>query len=109
MTDKQSISARWASAKPTVIALAIGLVAGPLISNFLGWQVTAGSAQTQLQAGLVAQGALFCEQKARAEVKEPAALDWKARSELAEKWAVLPGAKSADSAMTYECARKLAS
>lgn len=98
---------KWEAARPKVVALAIGLVAGPLISYFAGWQVTAGAAQTQLRDGLVAQGALFCEQRARADIKDPAALDWNARSELAKKWATVPGETLADSNIAYECARKL--
>jgi hypothetical protein len=109
MTKLQSARATWTSVKPKAIALAVGLVAGPLISNFAGWQVTASAAQAQLRAGLIAQGALFCEQKARAEIKEPGALSWGARTELAKKWAMVPGASSVDSAISYECAQKLAS
>ena len=103
----KSAADRWETARPKAIALAIGLAAGPLISNFAGWQVTASAAQARLQEGLVEQGALFCEQRARADVKEPATLDWSARNDLAKKWAIVPGSPSADSNIAYECARKL--
>lgn len=107
MTFRRAAVDKLEAARPKVVALVIGLVAGPLISNFAGWQVTAGAAQTQLQTGLIAQGALFCEQRARADIKNPAALDWNARNELAKKWATVPGETLADSNIAYECARKL--
>jgi hypothetical protein len=107
MTFRKAAIDKWDAARPKVVALVIGLVAGPLISNFAGWQVTAGAAQTQLRAGLIEQGALFCEQRARADIKDPAVLDWNARNELAKKWATVPGEALADSSIAYECARKL--
>lgn len=108
MTTWQTISAKWETARPAVYALAIGLVAGPIISNMLGWQVTSGSAQSQARAGIVEQGAMLCEERARAEVKETGKLDWSARSDLAKKWSIMPGANAADSEVASACARKLA-
>ncbi|MBL8701575.1 MAG: hypothetical protein JNK67_24560 [Alphaproteobacteria bacterium] len=108
MTMMEDIATRWRAAKPVVVGLAIGVVAGPLLTSTLGWQVTSRTAQEQVRAGVVEQQALFCESRARAEVSEPAKLDWSARSELARKWATLPGAKSAESGVAMECARKLA-
>lgn len=108
MKDWQNqIRTKWEALKPIAIALGIGLVAGPFISNFAGWQVTAGTAQAQTRAGVVEQIALYCEQRARVEVKESAKLDWSARNDLAKKWAVVPGAASADTDATYACARRL--
>jgi hypothetical protein len=101
-------SAKWEAIKPMVFALAIGLVAGPVISNWAGWQVTSGSAQKQLRAGLVDLDAKYCEVAARADVSEPSKLDWSARSELAKKWSVMPGSKTADYDVTSACAMKLA-
>jgi len=102
-------TAKWDEIKPIVFALAIGLVAGPLISNWAGWQVTSGSAQKQLHAGLVDLEAKYCEIAARADVSEPGKLDWNARSELAKKWSVMPGSKEASYDVTSACASKLAS
>lgn len=101
------LRSKWETLKPVAIALAIGLVAGPFISNFVGWQVTSGAAQAQLRAGVVEQVALFCEERARSEVKDLGKLDWSARNDLAKKWAVVPGAAAAESDATYACARKL--
>ena len=108
MTTWQTISAKWEAAKPAVYALAIGLVAGPFISNMLGWQVTSGSAQSQARAGVVEQGAMLCEERARREVKDTGKLDWSARSDLAKKWSIMPGSSSADSEIASACARRLA-
>ena len=100
-------SAQWVERKPQVIALAIGLVAGPLISNYLGWQVTSGNARTQVRAGIVEQQATYCEVRARTAVEAPGKLDWSARLELARKWSVMPGTDSADSDVANACERKL--
>ncbi len=108
MTTWQTATSKWTTIKPTVIGLAIGLVAGPLISNYLGWQVTSSSAQTQLRDGVVETQAAFCNTWARAAVAEPGKLDWNARTELAKKWAVMPGSTAAESDVTSACARKLA-
>ena len=60
----------WETMKPRAIALAIGLVVGPLISNYAGWQVTSGTSQGAVRAAVVEQQALICEERARAEVKD---------------------------------------
>lgn len=106
-TKNGSLADRWQAIKPRAIALAIGLVMGPFITNFLGWQVTSGSAQRQLTQSVTEQQALFCESRARADVKEPGKLDYTARRNLAEKWAVMPGKTSAESGVVSACADKL--
>ncbi len=100
-------SAHWVECKPQVIALAIGLVAGPLISNYLGWQVTSGNARAQVRAGIVEQQATYCDVHARTAVEAPGKLDWSARLELARKWSVMPGTQAAESDVTSACERKL--
>lgn len=102
-----SMMNRWELVKPRAIALAVGLVLGPFISNYLGWQVTSGKAQTQLNQAVVEQQALFCEARARADVKEPGKLDYTGRRNLAEKWAVMPGKTAAESTVVSACADKL--
>jgi len=108
MTMAQNLGAKWARIKPMAIALAVGLVLGPFVSNAMGWQVTSSSAKAQAYVGVVEQRALICEARARAEVKEPAKLDWDARSALARKMATLPGVAEPDWEMTNACAGKLA-
>jgi hypothetical protein len=104
------LAAHWTERKPQIIALAIGLVAGPLISNYAGWTVTSGNARTQVRAGIVEQQATYCDVRARVAVQAPEKLDWSARVELARKWAVMPGStEAADSDVTNACERKLQS
>jgi hypothetical protein len=100
----------WETIKPKAIFLVIGLIAGPLITNFAGWQVTSGRAEAQAQAGIVETQASICAAQARTEVADPTKLDYSARAALAKKWAVMPGGGTAvDSAVSNACASKLAS
>ncbi|QQS13054.1 MAG: hypothetical protein IPK81_01955 [Rhodospirillales bacterium] len=109
MASTKTTTSMWNTHKPRIYALAVGLVAGPLISNMLGWQVTASAAKAQTAKGLVEQHATYCAARARAEVPETAKLDWNARDALAKKWAKLPGATEEPSYdVTSTCAQKLA-
>jgi hypothetical protein len=89
--------------------LIIGLIAGPILTNIAGWQVLSGTARQQVQASAVEQQATFCAANARIAVPDTSKLDYTARNDLAKKWAVMPGATTADSDVTSACARKLAS
>lgn len=97
----------WESARSKLFVFLVGLMAGPLVSNLAGWQVTSGTAHAQLQSGLLAQEASNCEARARGEAGDTSKLDWAVRRTLATKWALIPGATSADSHVVSECARKL--
>jgi len=108
MTFMQDAGARWVKAKPMITGLVIGLVVGPFLSNYLGWQVTSSSARTQMHAAVVDVQATACNARARAEVADPSKLDWTARSDLAKKFAVMPGGKAADSEVVNACSSKLA-
>ena len=107
MTNVQTAQAKWQAAKPIVFALAIGLVAGPLISSYMGWQVTRATAQAQMRENVTEQLAMVCAARAKAEVADAGALDWSARSELAKKWVVTAGAPLADLDVTDACTRRL--
>jgi hypothetical protein len=108
-TTMNTAASRWQSAKPKLMYLVIGLIAGPIITSFAGWQVLSGTARDQLHAGMIEQQATFCAANARTEMPDTSKLDYTARNELAKKWAVMPGATAAESDVTYACARKLAS
>ncbi len=94
------------------IALVIGLVAGPIITNIIGWQVTSGALEEQVRATVVEQQALFCEERART---DPAytdaaafkALGTSARREFVTLHALMPGQDSADRAVVNACVNKL--
>lgn len=108
MTNMQTAQAKWQAAKPIVFALAIGLVAGPLISNYMGWQVTHGAAQAQMRENVTEQLATICAARAKADVADTSGLDWSARDALAKKWVVTAAAPLADLDVTNACSRKLA-
>ena len=107
MTNVQKAQARWQAAKPIVFALAIGLAVGPLISNYMGWQVSRATARAQVRENVTEQLAMICAARAKADVAGAGALDWSARSELAKKWAVEAGAPLADLDVTDACTRRL--
>lgn len=108
MTFMQDARLRWVRAKPVLTGLAIGLVVGPFLSNYLGWQVTSSAARSQLTAAVVDVQAIACNARARAEIADPSKLDWTARNNLARKWAEMPGSSSPDSAVISACVSKLA-
>lgn len=102
-------AARWQTVKPKVIYFAVGLIAGPLITSFAGLQVLSGTARDQTRAGIVEVQAVICAAQVHAEVADTSKLDWNARADLGKKWAVMPGATTADPDVANACARKLAS
>lgn len=107
-TWQQRFGERWTSIKPVAVALAIGLVAGPLISNSMGWQVTQGRADRQSHASAVEQQAMICAAQARGATPDTANLNWTLRRELAEKFAVMPGRETAESDVVNACTQILA-
>jgi hypothetical protein len=109
MTMRETAAAKWAAAKPIVIGVAVGLIAGPIISGVTGFQIRTSTAQAAARAGIVEQQATFCAERARAAVPSAATLGWQERSELARKWAVMPGSTVVDSDVVYACSGKLSS
>jgi hypothetical protein len=105
----QTATARWQTIKPKVVYLAIGLIAGPLVTSVTGLQVLSGTARDQTRAGVVELQAMICAAQARSEIADTSKLEWTARTDLAKKWAVMPGATAADPAVASVCASKLAS
>jgi hypothetical protein len=95
------------AAKPIAIGLAIGLIAGPIISGFAGFQVRTSTAQAAARAGIVEQQAAFCAERARAAAPGTALLDWRERTDLARKWAAMPGSAIVDPDVVSACAGKL--
>lgn len=53
MASREAAASKWQTAQPAVLALVLGLVAGPYISNALGWQVTSGTASARARANIV--------------------------------------------------------
>jgi len=108
-TTMQTATTRWQTIKPKVVYLVIGLVAGPLITSVAGLQVLSGTARDRAHAGIVESQAVICAARARTEVADTSKLEWTARTDLAKKWAVMPGATTADPEVASTCAGKLAS
>jgi len=104
-----SAATRWTAAKPLLLALGIGLVAGPVISGMVGFQMRTSTAQTLVQNGIVEQQAIFCDHQARLENADAKALDWSARNTLARRFATLPpGGDRVDPDVARACADRLA-
>ena len=94
------------------IALVIGLVAGPIITNIIGWQVTSGALEEQVRAAVVEQQVLFCEERARTDpgytdAATFKALEFNARREFVTPHALMPGQDSADRAVVNACMNKI--
>lgn len=98
----------WSKYKPVAIAFAAGLLVGPFVSNYAGWQVTSRTALAEVSAGIIEQQALFCAARARADVAAPEALGWEARYDLAKKWSTMPGSTTPAAGVASACASKLA-
>ncbi|WP_198370958.1 hypothetical protein [Roseomonas rosulenta] len=105
----ESAATRWTAAKPLLLALGVGLVAGPIISGMAGFQIRTSTAQTLAHNGVVAQQAIFCDSQARLENADPKTLDWSARNTLARRFATLPpGGDRVDPDVARACADRLA-
>jgi hypothetical protein len=105
----QRAAARWASAKPVALGLAIGLVAGPIVSGYAGFQVRTSVANAATRAGVIEQQAGFCAERARASSPATARSDWQGQMALARQWSVMPGSTAVDQDVVIACSRKLSS
>ncbi len=106
MSRASEIITEW---RPRILFLVIGLVLGPFISGWLGWQVTTGTMTSAVRDAVVDYRAELCAKRAQADPEAtPAALgDWSKRGELAKKWAVLPGEEEADRSVVSGCSSRL--
>ncbi len=94
--------------KTIILAFAVGLLVGPFISGMMGWQVTSTTLQEKVHSAVVEQQVKFCTARARAAVEDPSKLEYTARYELAQKWAIMPWLTSADSEVSTGCSNELA-
>jgi hypothetical protein len=105
----QRLAASLRVAPAVIVAFALGVSAGPFLSNALGWQITPGAALAQARAGLVELQSDYCDARARADMDEPhGQLGWRMRNELANKWARMPGNDKVEFDVVRACAQKLA-
>jgi len=106
-TLRARAEARWLAIKPIATGLAVGLIAGPIISGFAGFQVRTSTAEAATRAGILEQQAMFCAERARAATPNTAGLGWQQRGELARRHATMPGSTSADPDVVYACSTRL--
>ena len=104
---RETAAAKWGAAKPVLMGLAIGLIAGPIISGFTGFQVRTSTAEAAATAGIVEQQAMFCAERARAATPDTATLSYQGRSDLARQWAAMPGTTSVNPDVIFACSGKL--
>ena len=107
MTMRQTAAAKWTSAKPVLLGLVVGLIAGPIVSGMAGFQTRSSTAQAAVRASVVEQQAGVCAERARAATPSVAGLGYQARSDLARQWATMPGTTTVDSDVVYACSSKL--
>ena len=99
---------RWAWVKPGLGGLVIGLIAGPALSGYFGWQVLSSTDKQDVKTAVVDQEAKTCALLARQHVTETSALDYNKRRDLAEKHAKLPWDDSGDYRVVDACSDALA-
>jgi hypothetical protein len=105
----QKAAAKWVEWKPIAVGVVIGLIAGPIVSSVAGFQTRTSTAEAANRASIVEQQAMFCAERAGGAMPAGAAVpEWNARNELARKWAIMPGATTADPEVIYACSSKLA-
>src|SRR3546814_18281427 len=68
--------------KPVAYALAVGLIAGPILSSMLGFQILSSTARESSQTAAVAVQAQICATKARLAAPKPGKLAWRDRKRV---------------------------
>src|SRR3546814_6037632 len=77
--SKPTLGERWDTIKPVAYALAVGLIAGPILSSMLGFQILSSTARERSQTAAVAVQAQICATQARIADPKAGELDWSAR------------------------------
>lgn len=106
--DQEQKRARFGWLKPALWGLVIGLIAGPSISGYLGWQVLSSTDKQNVQNAVYDQEAKTCALLARQHVADTATLDYTKRRNLAEKYSKLPWNSSDDYRVIDACSDALA-
>ena len=108
----ENAMSKFGERRNLVIGAVIGLVAGPIITSLIGWQVGFSTMEEQVSAAVVEQQALFCEQRTLA---DPAyvdsatfkALEVNAKRDFVIPHAQMPGQDAAGRAVVNACLGKL--
>lgn len=104
---QERMASQWDSIKLPMMLFAAGLIAGPLLTNYMGWQVTRSAAERQSSVSAIEQQAMICAHNARSDTPDTAGLSWSARRDLSEKFAVMPGRDAANAGVASACAQLL--
>ena len=102
------IKETWAQYKHILLALGIGLLVGPFISNAMGWQLPAAKAEDAVRQAVQEQQVSMCNYLSRQDMPDPSKLDFSARTKIAEAHATMPWESEVRSGVMYGCADKLA-
>lgn len=110
MSIKHSVVKKWTQWKPVLGGLVIGLVAGPILSAYLGWQVSTDTMREQIEATSVGVQSRVCVWRAREAAQNSAEMGYNDRLELAKKYALMPWmeAGSANYDVVSACTNELA-
>ncbi len=108
MAESQGWKGKWDKWKPAIGGLIVGLVLGPFVSGWAGWQVTGYTLKREVRDAVVNQQTEMCEYLARRAVENPSELKYNARRELAEKYAKFPWDDKADFTVISNCTDQLA-
>jgi hypothetical protein len=100
-------NSRWSWLKPAFWGLVVGLIAGPALSGYMGWQVLADTAKREVQAAVVTQEAHTCALLVREHKPGVDKLGYGERHDLAQKYAKLPWSGDADYRVVDACAEDL--
>lgn len=103
---KPTLWERW---KPLLGGLALGLVVGPFLSGYLGWQVTSATLHESVEDAIVQQQARMCAMLARQE-EDGAALaemGYVPRREVAKRHAGFPWNDTYEHVVTNRCTNLL--
>ncbi|HKJ00102.1 MAG TPA: hypothetical protein VKB51_16615 [bacterium] len=98
----------WDRWKAPLGWLVVGLVAGPLLSGLLGWQVTTATLHRQVRDAIVTQQAAMCEMRARHHVKDLATLNFDQDGVVAQKYARFPWDPTEHLRVVDRCSNALA-
>lgn len=105
--SEKNTKSKWERIKPLLIALGIGLVLGPVISNGIGWQLTRSTSEMNVRNAIIEMQATFCFERFLASGQSPKGLEYSARKDYAAKWAVMPGQDKSEYDVRYACAEKI--
>ena len=67
MSLQEKTTSKFGEWRNLVIGVVIGLVAGPIITSFIGWQVGFSTMEEQVSAAVIEQQALFCAERVMAD------------------------------------------